>query len=442
MRDTPGTLRGRTESASHSGTPAMRRVWLAGLPAGPCRHRGRPAWLRSYPDGVTLAPGRWAGTAGRQRFLDTLLAGALLALVEFTVFAKLPTGPAWIIAAAGAAATIPLARRRRAPLAVLVITGSVTLAAMIYRGSPGLLAAGPLAALYTVATISPRRISLSAGVLTLAGATAGLAAGHRGALTWESFALPWAVITAAWLIGDNLRVRRAYVAELEAKAARADADRAAEAARATARERARIARELHDMVVHHVSVIAVQTGAARLLAGRGASPADTQQALADVEATARQALGELRQLLGILRHDGGPLTRTATPGLDQLDRLLGDVRRAGLPVEARTEGEPVALPAAVDISAYRIVQEALTNVLKHQGCVPASIIIRYSAADLRIEITDDGPGAAAPAVAGAGHGLAGMRERVAMFGGELDAGPRPGGGFTVAARIPLGGTPG
>ncbi len=391
---------------------------------------------------MTRAPGGRAGTARRQQFRDALLAAALLGLVEFTVFAKLPTGPAWIIAATGAAAVVPLAWRRRAPFAMLVISGTATLAAMLYHGSPGLLAGGPLAALYTVSTICPRRTSLAAALLTLAGATAGVAAGHRGALTWESFALPWAVIAASWLIGDNLRVRRAYVAELEARAARADADRAAEAARATARERARIARELHDMVVHHVSIIAVRAGAARLLAGRGASPADTRQALADVEATARQALGELRQLLGILRHDCGPPARTATPGLGQLDRLLGDVRRAGLPVESRTEGETAALPAAVDVSAYRIVQEALTNVLKHQGCVPASVLIRCTADELRIEVTGDGPSAAPPAAAGPGHGLAGMRERVAMFGGELDASPRPGGGFTVAARIPLGGAPG
>ena len=277
----------------------------------------RPADRRPprYPGRVTRAPGGRAGTARRQRLPDAVLAGALLGLVEFTVFAKLPAGPAWIIAATGAAAVVPLAWRRRAPFAVLVISGTATLAAMLYHGSPGLLAGGPLAALYTVSTSCPRRTSLAAALLTLAGATAGVAAGHRGALTWESFALPWAVIAASWLIGDNLRVRRAYVAELEARAARADADRAAEAARATARERARIARELHDMVVHHVSIIAVRAGAARLLAGRGASPADTRQALADVEATARQALGELRQLLGILRHDCGPPARTATPGL-------------------------------------------------------------------------------------------------------------------------------
>jgi signal transduction histidine kinase len=394
---------------------------------------------------VTLAPGRLAGPGRRSWLSDALLAGALLVLVEVTVLAKQEawSGPVWIPAAAGAAAVIPLAWRHRAPLAVLVVSGAATLAVMLYHGSPGLLAVGPLVGLYTVATTSRRRTSLSAAIVALGGVTIGVAASGSGRLTWEAFLLPWAVTAAAWLIGDNLRVRRAYITELEAKAARADADRAAAAERAASRERARIARDLHDVVVHHVSVIAVQAAAARMVAGHDGRAADTQQALTDVEATARQALGELRQLLGVLRHHGDPAVRAPAPGLDQLGRLLDDVRRAGLVVEARTEGQPVPLPAAVNVSAYRIVQEALTNVLKHAGCVPASVVIRYSDQDLRIEVADGGPsGHPSPAATGPGHGLAGMRERVAMFGGELDAGPRPGGGFSVAARIPFGGAPG
>jgi signal transduction histidine kinase len=393
---------------------------------------------------VTRAPGRLAGTARRPRLNDALLTGALLVLVEVTVLAKQEawSRPVWLPAAAGAAAVIPLAWRRRAPLVVLVVSGAATLTVMLYHGSAGLLALGPLAGLYTVATTSPRRISLGAAGVTLAGVTAGIAAAHHGGLTWEVFLLPWAVIAAAWLIGDNLRVRRAYVAELEAKAARADADRAAEAERAAARERARIARELHDVVVHHVSVIAVQAAAARVVARRGGHAADTQ-ALSDVEATARQALGELRQLLGVLRHNGDPPARAPAPGLDQLGQLLDDVRRAGLPVEASTEGDPVPLPPAVDMSAYRIVQEALTNVLKHAGCAPTRVLIGYTGQDLRIEVANERPADhRSRAGPGSGRGLAGMRERVAMFGGELDADPSPGGGFTVSARIPLDGVRG
>jgi signal transduction histidine kinase len=400
--------------------------------------------LAGYRTEVTLGPGRLAGTARRLGFRDAALAAVLLAVAELTVAVKLAawSRPSWILALLGAASIVPLAVRHRAALAVFAVSGCATLAAMAYHGSPGVLAIGPLVALYTVATTGPRPVSLGAGTLTLAAATVGVASRVPGRLTWEAFALPWAVIAASWLVGDNLRVRRAYVAELEAKAARAGADRAAATARAAAAERARIARELHDVVVHHVSIIAVQAGAARMRAGQGTSDAETRQALASLETNARQALGELRQLLGILRHDGAPPTRAPLPGLGQLSRLLGDVRRAGLPVEARLEGDPVALPAAVDISAYRIVQEALTNILKHSGCVPARVVIRYTAQGLWIEVTDDGPSAAAPPAAitgGPGHGLIGMRERVALLGGEFTAGPRPGGGFAVSARIPQDG---
>jgi signal transduction histidine kinase len=393
-----------------------------------------------YRGEVTPAAGRPAGTARRRWLSDALLAAALLVLVEVTILAKGHASPrrVWVIAAVGAPVVIPLAWRHRVPLAVLVVSGAATLAIMIDQGSPGPLAVGPLVALYTVATVSPRRISAGAAAVTLVGVTVGVAAGHHGQLNWEDFLLPWAVIAAAWLVGDNLRVRRAYVAELEAKAARADADRAAEAERATSRERARIARELHDVVVHRVSVIAVQAAAARRMAPRSDRAADTQQALTDVEATARQALSELRQLLGVLRHNGDPLALAPAPGLDQLGELLDDVRRAGLPVQARTEGHPVTLPPAVDLSAYRIVQEALTNVIKHAGCPPTTVTIGYTAQDLRIDVAN-GPAAghATRTSPGPGHGLAGMRERVAMFGGDLDAGPSPGGGFTVCARIPL-----
>ncbi len=159
-----------------------------------------------------------------------------------------------------------------------------------------------------------------------------------------------------------------------------------------------------------------------------------------MEATSRQALAEMRQLLGVLRSDGDPPLLSPRPGLGQLDRLLDDVRQAGLPVDSRVEGTPVPLPPAVDLAAYRIVQEALTNILKHQGPVPATVVIGYRAEDLQIRVA--GVGGLPPKLAaapGTGHGLAGMRERVAMLGGELDAGPDPAGGFVVAVRIPLQG---
>src|SRR5262249_32720416 len=213
-------------------------------------------------------------------------------------------------------------------------------------------------------------------------------------------------------IGDNLRVRRAYVAELEAAAARTDADRVAEAAMAAAQERARIARELHDVVAHHISVIAVQAGAARMLAEQRDDPEDLQQGWAAMEVMARQTLGEMRQLLGVLRREGDLPPTVPSPGLAQLDRLLDDVRQAGLPVVATVEGRPVSLPAAVDLSAYRIVQEALTNVLKHGGPVPTTVVVRYRPSDVELEIADRRTAAAGtPATEGPGHGLVGMRER-------------------------------
>jgi signal transduction histidine kinase len=375
---------------------------------------------------------------GRPPLFDVLLVIMLLVVVEATAVAKLEgSSSRWLLATLGVVAVVPLAWRRQAPLLVWAISGCATFAALAVHGSPGPLALGPLIALYTVATISPRRVSLAAGVVTLVGVTIGVAVGQRHGLGWRSFVFPAVTVAACWLVGDNLRVRRAYIAELEAKARRADADREAATARAASEERARIARELHDVVVHHVSVIAVQAGAARMRSEHDPGLSDYTQVLAAVESAARQALGELRQLLGILRHDGEPAALTPLPGLDQLDQLLDDVRQTGLPVSLRVVGDPYHLPPAVELSAYRIVQEALTNALKHGGAMPTTVLLRYGAEDLDIEVTDEGPTPAMADPAGTvGQGLVGMRERVSMFGGDFTAGPRPEGGFRVRARIP------
>ena len=376
----------------------------------------------------------------RRRHLDLLIAAVLLVFVEAGVLVKhgAGSGTPWTVAVLGVVALVPLAWRHQAPVLVWAVSGVATLAAMVAHGSPGLLALGPLIALYTVATDCPRRVSLMAGAVSLVGVTLGVAAVRTSKSPWVAFVFPLVVIAAAWLIGDNLRVRRVYVAELEAKAARAEAEREAEASRAAAQERGRIARELHDVVAHHVSVIAVQAGAARMNAD-GDVPPETLEGLAAVEAIARQTLTELRQLLGVLRHDGEPPSLTPQPGLDQLDRLVADVRHAGLPVEMAIEGERIPIPPGVDLSAYRIIQEALTNVLKHEGPVPTKVIVRFCPHDLELEVADEGGSVpASPQANGHGHGLVGMRERVAMFGGSFEAAPRPEGGFMVAARIPLG----
>jgi signal transduction histidine kinase len=334
-------------------------------------------------------------------------------------------------------ATVSLVWRRKWPVAVWAVSGACTLAAVGVQGSATVVVLSPLVALYTVALTSPRAVSRRVAVVTAAASLVGVYLVHPGSV-WLPYLSAIVVTIGSWLVGDNLRVRRAYVAELEAKAARAQADRAAELAQAAAQERERIARELHDVVAHHVSVIAVQAGAARLLAEGNGGVTSSRDEWAAVEETARQALTELRQLLGVLRHGGEGPSLAPQPGLGQLERLLDEVRAAGLPVRSELDGTPIALPSALDLSAYRIVQEALTNVMKHEGRVPTLVAVRYRPGEVEVTVENEGGGPRlVTAVSGAGHGLIGMRERVGVLGGDLDAGPRPGGGFAVRARFPL-----
>jgi signal transduction histidine kinase len=204
---------------------------------------------------------------------------------------------------------------------------------------------------------------------------------------------------------------------------------------AVAEERARIARELHDLVAHNVSVMVVQAGAER-----HALPPEqqsTREALTSIEQSGRQALAEARRLLGVLRHGDQSDELQPQPGVARIGELVEQTRRAGLPVELEVAGEPVGLPAGVDLCAYRVVQESLTNALKHAGPAHARVRLRYDRAALSIDVVDDGPGAATPDGDGAGHGLIGMRERVTLYGGRIEAGPRPEGGFAVHAELPL-----
>lgn len=202
---------------------------------------------------------------------------------------------------------------------------------------------------------------------------------------------------------------------------------------AVAEERSRIARELHDVIAHSVSVMVVQAQASqRLLDGE---QGEARQALGSIETTGRQALTEMRRLLGILRRTDAELALAPQPGLGSLDALIGQFRESGLPVDLRVEGEPRSLPPGVDLSAYRIVQEALTNALKHAGPARADVVVRYSDDGVELEIADDGPGTGKGG--GSGHGLVGMRERVALYGGTLESGKQDGGGYFVRARLPL-----
>ncbi|MFD6415586.1 sensor histidine kinase [Streptomyces sp. NPDC060194] len=253
-------------------------------------------------------------------------------------------------------------------------------------------------------------------------------------------AVPFAL---AWVLGDSMRTRRAYFAQLEERADRLEKEREAQSKLAVQAERARIARELHDVVAHNVSVMVVQAdGAAYVL---DAAPDQARKALETISGTGRQALAEMRRLLGVLRtgehQESGEYV--PQPDVEQIEDLVVQVRESGLPVDFKVEGTARALPSGVELTAYRIVQEALTNTRKHGGPeAGASVRLVYFDDGLGLLIEDDGRGAAHElyedgGADGRGHGLIGMRERVGMVGGTLDAGPRPGGGFRISALLPL-----
>jgi signal transduction histidine kinase len=233
---------------------------------------------------------------------------------------------------------------------------------------------------------------------------------------------------------------RATLAEREREAAEmratlAEREREAAAKIAVAEERARIARELHDIVAHAVSVMVLQVGAVRHKLS--ASLAPDADALRGVEETGRTALTEMRHLLAAMRHDGDDVELGPQPGLDRLDALVDEIGRAGLPVELHVAGEPVPVPRAIDLSAYRIVQEGLTNALKHAHASHADVTLRYEPDELQIEVRDDGRGG--PTGDGLGHGLVGVRERVKIYGGEMTAGSASDGGFVLSTRLPING---
>jgi len=341
-------------------------------------------------------------------------------------------GPAWLLALLPLLMGVALTLRRRAPLAMwTAIWAGVALEDMVTRQPPqtlafllvlfaGAYALGAYASVRRAATglvISVALIGASAGVLLAFSR-------HAGGASMGVFSIP---LLACWLAGVLVRARRQSAALTARNAA---LQRQAE--QAAAAERARIARELHDIVAHHLSVVVLQAAGARA-SGKPAGPA-----LEKIENSGRQALAETRRLLGVLRDTGEDSGLGPQPGISELDALAGTVRAAGLPVNLVIDGDPAALPAAVNVSVYRIVQEALTNVLKHAGPARADVRIGCDNDAVTIEVTDNGTGAPPSHAPAGGHGLAGMRERVAVFSGDLCAGPRPGGGFAVRARLPIG----
>ncbi len=243
------------------------------------------------------------------------------------------------------------------------------------------------------------------------------------------------LFVVAWFAGFGLRERAAQAEAAEERATHAERERESAARIAVAEERARIARELHDVVAHAVSVMVLQVGAVRHRLPEALE--EDREALTGVEQAGRTALTEMRRLLGAMRSDGDGLELAPQPGLDSLEALLQSVGRAGLPVRLHVDGDATPLPRAIDLSAYRIVQEGLTNVLKHAHASQADVTIRYAPDELRIEVRDDGVGGSTGN--GLGHGLVGIRERVKIYGGEMSAGPAPEGGFVLSTRLPLGG---
>jgi signal transduction histidine kinase len=339
-----------------------------------------------------------------------------------------------------AAQTLPLVWRRSRPGVVLAVTGVATSVYLVALYVPTNATLGVLVAVYTFAAHAERHRMLAAG-LTFVGLSVvhigGMVYAERVELTVEAVVAGYFVFAAAWLLGDNMRRRREQNTELEQRAARLELERDERARRAAEEERARIARELHDVVAHSVSVMVVQAGAARRLVER--DPPEGTAALRAIEEAGRQALTDMRRLLGVLRPEGHT-NREPQPTLAGVEALAASVREAGLPVDVSVEGEPVRLPAGIELTAYRVIQEALTNSLKHAGQASARVAVRYVPGAVEIEVADDGRGAASSLAHrdGTGHGLVGMRERVSLYGGNLEAGPAPSGGFRVAARIPVG----
>jgi signal transduction histidine kinase len=374
----------------------------------------------------------------RPPLLDLLLALALVAVVE-TEVASEHLHPY--------AASVPLlalfvgvlAWRRRLPfLAVLVGFAAMLIAAAagVSQHKPFSPILAVFVALYSLALYAtPRRAAVGL-VYALGCAYLEIAfAMHYGeSYGGTDFGFIAVLLLAPWLVGKAMRGRVADLSLLEIRAEKAEREREQRAQEAAREERARIARELHDVIAHSVSVMVVQAGAAEEVLLRQ-TPERALEPIRAVQDTGRQALAEMARLLGMLRRDGEELGLAPQPGLDDLETLVEQTRLAGLPVELRVEGTPRPVPLGADLSAYRIVQEALTNARKHAGEARATVTVRYDAEALEVEVADDGSGSGNGD--GGGHGLVGIRERVALFGGDLHAGPQPGGGFRVHARLPI-----
>ncbi len=373
---------------------------------------------------------------GVPRGRDAAVACGLLILALLETLLTSDYEPRTVYALAAAGMTLPLAWRRQAPILVSLIILTV-MAAMDLAGhplDPAYVMAVMILALYSVGAYRDRRSSIAgwAGAMAMLAVLVTIEEGPGAA----DFVFVGAIVTGAWAIGVALRRRSQENAELVERAAELEDTRQALVAQALTDERAHIARELHDVIAHSVSIVSVQTAAVRRRVQQY-SPEDAKQ-LEGVEQTARQAMGEMRRLLGVLVPDHHSLALTPQPGLGDLTALLEQMREAGLEVRHRIEGQQQSLPTGLDLVAYRVVQEGLVNVLKHASGASAEVVTSYGDGELALSVRNTGNGRPAPAADPGGHGLIGMRERVQLYGGSVSAGPEPGGGFAVRVQLPLG----
>jgi signal transduction histidine kinase len=378
---------------------------------------------------------RWLRRVDR-RLVDTVVAVALL-VVLLASFSR-PVAPgqrpidlgAWLLAVG---LTLPFAIHRRAPWVALTLTlGSLVAYSLLhYAPYPGI---SVFALLFAITLHCTRRTSVTAFAATIAALVVALATQPPGVVLPADWASTLLAATVAWLAGENIRQRRARWAALEERTMMLEREREERDRAAVTDERLRIARELHDIIAHSMSVIAVQAGMGHHVIDTDV--AEARRALGAIEDTSRTALTEMRRLLGVLRESDDAAARSPAHGLSELPQLVAQTRRSGLGVTLEGSGSHSSLPPGVDLTAYRIVQEGLTNVIKHGGAV-AHVRVECTDRLVSIEITDDGrPHGSEASPDGAGHGLIGMRERVAVFDGEFTATRRPGGGFRLFATLP------
>ena len=332
-------------------------------------------------------------------------------------------------------ASLPFLVRRKAPVTVFVVSALAVLVLSgigYFEGATPLI---PLLGAYTVGARCRPRVAVAAYVFLAAGLVTLFVSDPPGSFDFGGLLANLALYAVAFLVGANLTSRRTRVEALEERAAALEREQEEEARRAVSEERLRIAQELHDVVAHSMGVIAVQAGAGVHVIDT--DPAEAKRALEAISATSRTTLTEIRRLLGVLRDDEGAAAYAPAPGTDDLRALVAELTAAGVPTELHLHGETTDVPKGVELTAYRIVQEALTNVLKHGGPgASARVEVTFVPGAVDVEVADDGRGIDLSAAPAGGHGLVGMRERVGVYGGTLDAGPRPAGGFRVRAHLP------